>query len=454
LLDRHLLEGELRAHFAQSVADEEELRLLLEHSRPTDLAEILPRLEVDERVRIIRLLAGETAGTVLDETDEDVEIEILEGLERSEIADIVDETSPDEAADILGLLPEGEEHQVLAEVEDREHAEEIRQLLTYEDDSAGGVMTTEFVTVPPEATVQTALAEVRDATDVESVPYVYVVEPRTERLTGVSSLRDLIEVEPQTPIREVMESDLVTIAPEEDQEKASKLVDRYDLAALPVVDAQRRLLGVVTFDDAMDVMDEEAEEDILRLAGAGPIERPMSAPVARRIRVRLPWLVVTLLGATAAVVVLSAFEATFEQKLALAMFTPVLAAMCGNIAMQSTAMLVRAFATGEVELRQTARIVGGELLVGTGLGALCGILGGILAAVLFGDVLLGAIVTISMALGMVVAILVGTLTPIVLIRLDIDPAVASGPFVTTLNDVTGLATYAATATFLIRAFPG
>jgi magnesium transporter len=170
LLDRHLLEGELRAHFAQFVADEEELRLLLEHSRPTDLAEILPRLEVDERVRIIRLLAGETAGTVLDETDEDVEIEILEGLERSEIADIVDETSPDEAADILGLLPEGEEHQVLAEVEDREHAEEIRQLLTYADDSAGGVMTTEFVTVPPEATVQTALAKVRDATDVESVP--------------------------------------------------------------------------------------------------------------------------------------------------------------------------------------------------------------------------------------------------------------------------------------------
>jgi magnesium transporter len=158
------------------------------------------------------------------------------------------------------------------------------------------------------------------------------------------------------------------------------------------VDAQRRLLGVVTFDDAMDVMDAEAEEDLLRLAGTGPIERPMSAPVARRIRVRLPWLVVTLLGATAAVVVLSAFEATFEQKLALAMFTPVLAAMCGNIAMQSTAMLVRAFATGEVELRQTARIVGGELLVGTGLGALCGILGGILAAVLFGDVLLGAIV--------------------------------------------------------------
>jgi magnesium transporter len=220
------------------------------------------------------------------------------------------------------------------------------------------------------------------------------------------------------------------------------------------VDAQRRLLGVVTFDDAMDVMDAEAEEDLLRLAGAGPIERPMSAPVARRIRVRLPWLVVTLLGATAAVVVLSAFEATFEQKLALAMFTPVLAAMCGNIAMQSTAMLVRAFATGEVELRQTARIVGGELLVGTGLGALCGILGGILAAVLFGDVLLGAIVTISMALGMIVAILVGTLTPIVLIRLDIDPAIASGPFVTTLNDVTGLATYAVTATLPAPGVPG
>jgi magnesium transporter len=286
------------------------------------------------------------------------------------------------------------------------------------------------------------------------VPYVYVVDDSSGRLEGVTSLRDLIEVDPPTAVRDVMETDVVTIQPEADQEEASKLVDRYDIAALPVVDAGRRILGVVTFDDAMDVMDEEAEEDLYAMAGTGAIERPMSAPILRRVRVRLPWLFVTLAGAMAAVVILSAFEATFEQKLALALMTPVLAAMCGNIAIQSAAMLIRGFGTGEVELGQTRQIVVTELGVGTALGLTCGAMGGLVTALLFGDPILGVIVAVSMALGMIVAILVGTLTPIVLVRFDIDPAVASGPFVTTLNDVTGLATYAATATLLLRWFPG
>jgi magnesium transporter len=203
----------------------------------------------------------------------------------------------------------------------------------------------------------------------------------------------------------------------------------------------------------MDILDEEAEEDIYRMAGTGAIERPMTAPILRRVRVRLPWLVVTLGGTLATVIVLKGFSATLEQKIAFALFIPVMAAMCGNIAMQSTAMLIRGFATGEVELSQTLRIMLGEMLVGFSLGTLCGMLGGALAALMFGDYVLGVIVAVSMDLGMILAIVVGTATPIILVRFNIDPAIASGPFVTTLNDITGLTTYVATASLMLHWFP-
>jgi len=451
VLDRHLLEGELRDFFSHPERDGEELRLLLEHARPIDLAEILPRFATDQRLRMIRIVDEEMAGTVLDEADDDIRLEIVEDLDHGEIADIVDEAPPDEAADLLGLLPEDEEKLVLDEVEDREHADRIRRLLEYEEDTAGGIMTTDYVAVLPDTTIGQALQAVRDASDIESVPYVYVLDDG--RIEGVTSLRELIEADGPSPISEIMETDVVTVEVHTDQEEASKLVDRHDIIELPVIDGQRRMLGVVTFDDAMDILDEEAEEDIYRLAGTGAIERPMTAPIMRRVRVRLPWLVVTLAGTLATVVILKGFSATLEQKIAFALFIPVMAAMCGNIAMQSTAMLIRGFATGEVNLGQTGRILLGELLVGLALGTLCGVLGGALAALMFGDYVLGIIVAVSMDLGMILAIVVGTAIPMLLVRFRIDPAVASGPFVTTLNDITGLTTYVATASLMLHWFP-
>lgn len=429
------------------------LRALLASQYPPDIADLIDRLDDADQLRVFRLLDPLRAADVLDETSVDATRELIENLPVAEAADLLEQLSADDAAAILSEdVPERREI-LLAEMQPADAAD-VRTLLSYPPQSAGRLMVESFVRLQPDLSVGAALELLRRiGAGIETINYLYVVD-RSDRLIGVVSLRELIIAPPAQRIDEVMQTQLISVRPEADQEEVAQIVSRYDLAAVPVTDAEQRILGIVTVDDVIDILVEESTEDALKFAGVQQgqaDETYFTVPMLTVVRRRIVWLMLLFVGGSITANVLGLFEAQLTQVVALTFFIPLLIGTGGNTGAQTVSTLIRAMALREVGLRDVWRVIRREVLCGL-------VLGGLLGVVAFGRVLIDGhwfalALTVSFS---VVAIccwanIIGALVPLAARRLGVDPALVSAPLITTLVDATGLAIYLLIARALIGA---
>jgi magnesium transporter len=401
---------------------------------PADLADVLARLEEPERVVAVRALPPELSSQALAEMPEDAHAEeTLAALDPAQAAEIVEELEDDDAADILRELDAETKEHILQEVEDRA---EVERLLRYDEETAGGRMTTHLVTVRDIATTAEALEEIRrQAEEVEEFYQVFVVDGQ-RRLVGVLPFKALVVSRPDRMVREYMAEADIVVRPETDQEEVARLMARYNLPSVAVVDDSGRLLGRVTIDDVIDVVEAETTEDLLKFGGVSPDEE-LAAPWTDAVRSRLPWLTVNLLTAFMAGGVVYLFQETVQRTVALAVWMPVIAGMGGNAGTQALAVTVRRLALGLIPSDRFFRVVGKEVLVGITNGITIGLIVGLVAALLGEGPGLGLVVFLAMTGNLLVAGFAGAFIPILLERLGVDPAIASSIFVTTFTDVCG-----------------
>lgn len=438
------------------------LRVIAE-LHPADVARLVSRLPRDEAHVLFDWLPAETGAEVLTELDDTLNAELLEEAARARIKALIDELDTDDAADVLACLDDDVIEQVLPMLED---ADDIQKLLTYDEETAGGIMGTELVAVPPDWTVAEATEEVRrNAETVEELFVVFVVDA-AERLVGFVSLKRLLLSPSESLIGSVMRSDVLSVTTDIDQEEVVRIMERYDLVSLAVVNDDVRLVGRITIDDVIDVFREEAEEDYQRLSGITGDEGATDS-VARITRGRLPWLFLGMVGAAIAGSVIGVFEETIRRVSILAAFIPVVMAMAGNAGIQSSAIMVQGLASGDVWSSNLMRRLGKEVVVAVvnGLALAIVIVGVVILVFVSGAEFAPEIVSltpepirlaITAGLSLFVVILlaagIGTAIPLLLDRVGIDPALATGPFITTSNDIMGLVVFFALATLLYLPF--
>ena len=413
---------------------------------PADVALLLRRLPDDEAQRLFRWLPPELGSDVVAEMEDAVRAALMEELAPETLTDLIDVLDTDDAADVLADLPEETALQVLPDLGD---AEDLTELLEYGEETAGGIMAREYVAIPPDWTLREATEEVRrNAADVEEVYTAYVVD-KNGTLLGTLSLKQLLLSAGSVKVRDVMDPDFISVAPEVDQEEVGRVVRRYDLVSVPVVDESGRMMGRITVDDVVDVIRDEAEEDIQLMSGLTGQEGTVDTAVEVS-RGRLPWLIVGLVGSGLSGTVIGVFEATLEQAVVLATFIPIVTAMGGNAAVQSAAIAVQGLGSGELWLSDAFKRIGKEMVVALLNGVVvAALLCGTVAALGMGNVtMLVATLGLTMLCVSLVATTNGALIPFLLTWLGVDPASAMGPFVTTLNDILGLAIYFLIATAL------
>jgi magnesium transporter len=442
---RHQAPEDIAEEVAQTVSDSEVVHTL-DDLHPTDVADVLEELDLDDRKRVFYLLDNEVAIEVLDELDEDAKEELLGELERRKLQTLVKDMPSDEAADMLKLMPPEESEQLLSVVEE-EQAIELRELVEYEPDSAGGIMTKDYLAVAPEQTAAQAIEVIRETPSAEVIRYLYVIND-SEELVGVLSLRDILLAKPDAALGAMAKTEVVTVRTDVDQEKVARVLDKYDFAAIPVVDRNNVLRGIVTYDDVIDVIEEEASEDIYRLAGTAA-HRPTREPAHRRVILRLPWLLITLAGGIISSQIMLRFGHTLEAVVSITFFVPVINGMGGNVGLQSSTVVVRGLATGEVHVSRIMSVISKEILVGCMIGIICGAAVATFALLTLDRPELGLAVGLAMFCGITVAALTGTAIPLLCEKFGIDPALAAGPFITTLNDITCLTIYLTTAILLV-----
>ncbi|MFM7664242.1 MAG: magnesium transporter [Bacteroidota bacterium] len=411
------------------------------HLHYADVAEILDQLTNDEAKYVYFLVEDEDLqGDILMELDEDVRDRFIASLSSKEIADQLENLDSDDAADILGELSKDQIQQVIAQMEDDDAAEDIVDLLNYDDDSAGGLMQKEFFQAHVEWTVRRAIMELRkQAEDVEKVYNIFVVN-EAEQLVGVLSLKRLIFADTSTTIEELYQSkNIIKVTTSDSAEEVARIMEKYDLVSIPVVDYQNKLVGRITLDDVVDYIKEEADKDFKMATGINE-NSDSSTSIIKSSLSRLPWLIIAMVGGTIGAKVISNFEGGLSQLPALAFFIPLITAMGGNVGVQSSAIVVQAIAKGDIAVKRIMPRIAKEATVGLMNGIiLSALIFGI--AVVFSNVQLAVVVSLSLLTVIVFASTFGTIFPLVLHRYRIDPALAIGPFVTTLNDVIGLFIY-------------
>ena len=442
---------EFRSFIAKNEADwaRNKLRMF----QAADIAELLEELELHEQQWIITHLDNETAALVINELDPELGSELLKHFNEERAVEILEEMSSGDAADLLSEMPDQDQNRYLRLLQ-TEDQQDVRELMTYPEDTAGGLMTTEYVAVREDITVDKAIEVLREiAPDAETVYYIYVINLQNQ-LVGVISLRELIIASPRAFIRDVVRRNIVSVPVDLDQEEVARIVSKYNFLAVPVVDHDRSLLGIITVDDVIDVIHEEASEDIYRLAGApGEDEEEEEEEFFPRIKAslkaRLPWLFITMLGGLISGKILSKFSAEISAVVALAFFIPLLTGMGGNVGTQSSTVTVRGIATGQIRSEDAYRVVMREAFTGLTIGLVLGIIVGIVAYWWQNKPMLGVVVGLAMIGNMFTASTMGTLVPLFFKRVGIDPAVASAPFISTTIDITGLLIYSTLATLLI-----
>jgi magnesium transporter len=408
---------------------------------PADVALLLTHLPFDEAQQLVHWVPPELVSETMTELDDTFRASLLEGLSEDRLTDLLDALDTDDAVDVLADLPSDLARHVLPDLEDRE---DITDLLDYDEESAGGLMAREFVAIPPDWTLADATEEVRRrADDVDELYAAFVVDAQGV-LLGVVSLKQLLLSPADVQIRDIMDEEFISVTTDVDQEEVGRIVQRYDLVSLPVLDEGGHLMGRITIDDVVDVIREEVEEDMQKLSGVAGGEEPTDS-VFRISRGRLPWLLVGLVGAGLSGVVIGSFEHTLEQAVVLASFIPIVMAMAGNVGIQSSAIAVQGLASGEVWSSDVVRRLGKELGAGLINGIVLSIVLGLAVMVIpFSDVnalWLALTASLSLLFVILIAAALGTTIPLLLHRLGIDPAIATGPFITTSNDIIGLSVF-------------
>ncbi len=424
------------------------LRKIVNKAHGADLSAVFRDLSLAHQQKLFGMIEDiEQKAILLSGLDEVTLEAFIEVMDLDEVVKILEHMPSDDVADLLGNLSEELSGAILEKMQ-KEDSEEVEELLSYEDDTAGGIMVPEFVSLKEDFTAKEAIeAFQKEYLDVEMAFYLYVVD-EYDRLVGVSSLRQLVVVPPETLLKEFMTTDIFSVNTGMDQEEVAKIVARYDILAVPVVDDQNRLMGIVTVDDVIDIFREEATEDMLKMAGAGE-EFVETQTVMRSTRIRLPWLFASCLGGIFAFFIIGAFEHSLKAHAYLAAFIPVIMGMGGNIGTQSSTIVVRGLATGKINMSDLSGVVGKELTIGLILGLVYGGLIGVVAQVRFVSTALAFSVGLAVLSSMATAALVGSFVPMIMARLNIDPAVATGPFVTTSIDIISVYCYFSIATVLL-----
>lgn len=428
---------------------------VLHKGRPADVAQVLHGLNDLDRHAVFAALSRsdrELAAASLSELGTEEGVDLLTALEPEAIAQVLQELPSDDAAVFISELPEAAREQVL-DLMKVEASTDVQKLLGFAEGTAGRIMSPDVFALNEELTVGEAISAIQKASrDVEMFFYLYVVDERNH-LVGVVSLRQLLLVPPTTPLKKIMTTDVISVRTETDQEEVSRIVARYNLLGVPVTDSENKLVGIVTVDDVIDVIREEATEDIFALSGVSTDDSAMSAP-ARSVRLRLPWLLVNLATAFLAASVVNLFTNTIGQVVILASLMPIVAGMGGNAAAQTLAVIVRGLALGELTLENSRRVLLKEFLVGLANGLANGFVAALIVYVWFGattkTALIGLIIAMAMVNNMVIAGIAGTLIPLILKRLKADPALASTVFVTTCTDIGGFFSFLGLATLLLR----
>jgi len=415
-------------------ADQQRLRDALSELHEAELGDLLEALEPQQRAKLVELAGDSFDLTALTEVDEAIRLEIIDALPNAKIAEAVKEIDSDDAVYILEDMEEEDQEEVLAALPFDARLR-LRRALDYPEESAGRRMQTEFIAVPAYWSVGQAIDFMREDRDLpDRFHQIYVVDP-AYKFQGSVSLDRLLRTGRQTRISDILDEDRQTIPGDLDQEEAARLFERYDLLSAAVVDENERLVGVLTIDDVVDVIHQEADEDIKRLGGVGDEE--LSDSVAEIARSRFLWLLINLATAILASAVIGLFDATIDKMVALAVLMPIVASMGGNAGTQTMTVAVRALATRDIDNRNAWRIVRREFVVGFLNGVVFAMIIGVIAALWFGEWQLGAIIGAAMIVNLISAALAGILIPITLDRFDLDPAVASAVFLTTVTDVVG-----------------
>jgi magnesium transporter len=423
---------------------------LLQKQHPADLAQVFSELPERDRQATFGLLAdrnGRLAMEAVSELGPEAGAALLATKSAEEIARLAQEIPTDDAAALIDYLPEELSTAVLELMRPKQSGE-VENLLEYDEQTAGRIMNPHVFALNEDMTVGEAITALQANRDVEMVFYLYVVDER-RHLVGVTSLRRLLLVSPETPLKRIMTGELISARVDTDQEEVARQVASYNLLAIPVVDEENKLVGVITVDDVIDVIKEEATEDIYRLAGVAGDERAFT-PAAESIRKRLPWLGVNLVTAFVAASVVAVFEGTIERITALAVFMPIVAGMGGNAATQTLTVIVRGIALGELTWSNSRKALLKEASVGVANGVVLGLVAAAVAWATRGSPVLGLVLCAAMIINMFVASTAGTLVPLGLRAVNVDPALASSVFITTLTDVFGFFSFLGLATVFMR----
>ena len=418
------------------------LAKLTNKTHPADLATVFRYFTDEEQTEIFSLMnENEHTAEFLSELDDALVNDLLSNETLERIAAIIEKAPSNDQSDILNAL-EGNKAQSVLELLELEEQEEIAEIMGYPEDSAGSLMNTEVFTLRETITAGEAIKTLQDQEDAEMVFYLYITDD-DDRLVGVISLRALTTTPAATTLKDIMIKNVHSVRPETDQEDVARIVAQYNFLAVPVIDSDSYLLGIVTVDDVVDVIREEATEDFLQMAGVGKDREILLKSSWENAKTRLPWLFASWIGGIIAASLIGIFENMLENIIALAAFIPVILGMGGNIATQSSTIIVRGMATGRVNIGGEIKLIIKEMKVGLLLGILYGILLGFFASIVFSNAPdnLGIVVGLSICVSMLVAATVGTAIPLALRKLDIDPAVATGPFVTTSIDILGVLFY-------------
>ena len=451
--DIYAEDGSIRSDFlalvGAAIADRDLLFLRQHVARlhESELGDLIEAIQPDQRLALVRILGDDFDLTALTEVDEAIRLQIVEQMSNQQIATAIGDLDSDDAVYILEDLDHEDREEILAQLPFTERVR-LRRALDYPESSAGRRMQTEFVAVPPFWTVGQTIDYMRDEEDLpESFTQIFVIDP-TFKLLGTIDLDRILRTKRQAKVETIMRETSHPIPAEMDQEEAAQVFEQYDLLSAAVVDENGRLVGVLTIDDVVDVIQEEAEEDLMRLGGVGDEE--LSDTIPETSRSRVPWLLVNLLTAILAASVISLFSATIEQIVALAVLMPIVAGMGGNAGSQTMTVTVRALATRDLDIHNAWRVVRREAGVGLLNGMIFGILIGVVAGFWFQDADIGGIIATAMLINMFAAAIAGILIPLFLDRIGTDPAVASAVFVTTVTDITGFFTFLGLATWWFR----
>ncbi len=425
--------------------DKKRINELIMDSHIADTAKIFEELDHENKDLLFRYLDDEHAAYVLAELSSEAFFEYYTPLSIGRKVAILDYISDDDIADILGEAPEELKNRLI-NLLDEEEAKEVTELLGYDIDTAGGIMTKDFLSLEANMTIDQAMEYLREyAPDAETVYYLYVTD-KDNKLVGIVSLREIIIAKPNQQISDIMNENVIYARADTDQEEVANMVRDYDFLILPVVDSEDVLIGIITVDDVMDIIEEETTEDILKFAGTSEYDFEMYddkilASVFYSVRSRLPWLIITIFGGVLSSLVVAKFQYVLSVDTAIALFMPLLAGMGGNVGTQSSTLTIRTLALKDLRGKDIIRLLLQEILVGLNVGIICALIIAIVSMSIHGGLYLSIVVAIGMFANIATAAIIGTAVPLIFKRIGVDPAVASAPFITTTVDISGLFIY-------------